>query len=81
VTVSILERPVYGISEAARHLGLRGDRTRAWLDGYDRNGVNYPPMIRERSTGADVVTWGEFVELGYLREYRRSGVPLSGCGQ
>jgi uncharacterized protein (DUF433 family) len=22
------------------------------------------------------VTWGEFVELGYLREYRRKGVPL-----
>lgn len=22
------------------------------------------------------MTWGEFVELGYLREYRRKGVPL-----
>lgn len=75
-TLSILERPVYGVSEAAGLLGLRPDRTRAWLDGYERSGVRYPPVIREEPTGADLVTWGEFVELGYLREYRRRGVPL-----
>lgn len=33
-------------------------------------------MIREAPTASDIVTWGEFVELGYLREYRRKGVPL-----
>ena len=33
-------------------------------------------MIRPERTGDDIVTWGEFVELGYLREYRRKGVPL-----
>ncbi len=74
--VSILERPVYGVAEAASLLGLRPDRARAWLDGYERQGVNYPPVIRLQPTGADIVTWGEFVELGYLREYRRKGVPL-----
>jgi uncharacterized protein (DUF433 family) len=73
---SILDRPVYGLSEAAGLLGLRRDRVRAWLDGYERSGVRYPPVIREASTGEDVVTWGEFVELGYLREYRRTGVSL-----
>lgn len=73
---SILERPVYGVSEAAGLLGLRPDRARAWLDGYERAGVRYPPVIREEATGEDLVTWGEFVELGYLREYRRKGVPL-----
>ena len=73
---SILERPVYGVSEAAGLLGLRSDRARAWLDGYERSGVLYPPVIRENHTGADLVTWGEFVELGYFREYRRKGVPL-----
>jgi hypothetical protein len=31
--MSILERPVYGVSEAAGLLGLRADRARAWLDG------------------------------------------------
>jgi uncharacterized protein (DUF433 family) len=73
---SILERPVYGLTEAAGLLGLRPDRARAWLDGYERSGVRYPPVIREEPTGEDLVTWGEFVELGYLREYRRKGVPL-----
>lgn len=75
-TTSILDRPVYGVLEAAGLLGLRPDRTRAWLDGYARQGVVYAPVIRLEHTGADVVTWGEFVELGYLREYRRKGVPL-----
>ena len=51
-TPSILGRPVYGIAEAAGLLGLRSDRTRAWLDGYERNGVCYVPVIREESTGA-----------------------------
>lgn len=74
--VSILERPVYGISEAAGLLGLRPDRARAWLDGYERQGAQYSPVIRVEPTGEQIVTWGEFVELGYLREYRRKGVPL-----
>jgi uncharacterized protein (DUF433 family) len=73
---SILERPVYGMSEAAGLLGLRPDRARAWLDGYQRRGTRYPPVIRMEPTGDDIVTWGEFVELGYLREYRHKGVPL-----
>lgn len=74
--ISILERPVYGVAEAADLLGLRSDRARAWLDGYSREGMHYPPVIRSEHTGGEVVTWGEFVELGYLREYRRKGVPL-----
>ncbi|MGH9057195.1 MAG: DUF433 domain-containing protein [Acidimicrobiales bacterium] len=75
-SVSVLERPVYGVIEAAGYLGLRSDRVRAWLDGYDRAEVIYAPVVRDVRTGSDVVTWGEFVELGYLREYRRKGVPL-----
>jgi len=74
--VSILERPVYGIGEAAGLLGLRSDRARAWLDGYRRAGTDYPPVVRVEHTGEEIVTWGEFVELGYLREYRRKDVPL-----
>jgi uncharacterized protein (DUF433 family) len=75
-TVPILERPVYGVAEAAGLLGLRPDRTRSWLDGDVRKGVSYPPVIRPEHTGDEIVTWGEFIELGYLREYRRKGVPL-----
>ena len=54
---SILERPVYGVSEAAGLLGLRPHRARAWLDGYERSGVRYPTVIREEPTGEDQVTW------------------------
>jgi uncharacterized protein (DUF433 family) len=75
-STSILDRPVYGVSEAAGLLGLRADRARAWLDGYELRGAQYAPVIRVEPMGEDVVTWGEFVELGYLREYWRKGVPL-----
>lgn len=74
--VTTLERPAYGLGQAASLLGLRLDKVRGWLDGYERNGVAYPPVIRDVRTDSDIVTWGEFVELGYLREYRRARVPL-----
>ena len=69
--------PNLRISEAAKHLGIRRDRVRAWLDGYTRRGGisagtgNSPTGHRRRH--GDL---GEFVELGYLREYRRKGVSL-----
>lgn len=74
--VTTLERPVYGVGQAAALLGLRIDRVHGWLDGYTRRGVRYPPVVRETTTSSDTVTWGEFVELGYLREYRRARVSL-----
>ncbi len=75
-SVTTLERAVYGVGQASSLLGLRQDKVRGWLDGYERGGVQYAPVIREASTGSDLVTWGEFVELGYLREYRRARVSL-----
>lgn len=75
-TLSILERPVYGLSQAADLLGLRTAKVRSWLDGYSRRGTSYPPVIRPEPSGSDLVTWGEYVELGYLREYRHAGVSL-----
>jgi uncharacterized protein (DUF433 family) len=74
--VALLERPVYGTVEAAGLLGLRPNKARGWLDGYTRKGKRYEPVIRPEHTGDDIVTWGEFVELGYLREYRKKGVSL-----
>jgi uncharacterized protein (DUF433 family) len=64
------------MSQAARLLGLRTDSVRRWIDGYERAGTSYAPVIREERTGSDVVTWGEFVEAGYLREYRARRVSL-----
>ncbi|OLT13377.1 hypothetical protein BJF78_03280 [Pseudonocardia sp. CNS-139] len=74
--LALLDRPVYGMSRAARLLGLRTDGLRRWVDGYERKGTTHRPVIRERTTGADIVTWGEFVEAGHLREYRSQQVSL-----
>ena len=54
--VIALERPVYGIGEAADLLGLRSNRVKAWLDGTTRKGVWYEPVIRPEHTGSDIVT-------------------------
>lgn len=44
--VAILERPVFGLGEAADLPGLGTARVRAWLDGYTRTEVTYPPVTR-----------------------------------
>ena len=67
---------MYSLGYAAFLLGLHREQVRAWLDGCERGGRRYPSVIRESSTGESDVTWGEFVELGYLREHRRKSVSL-----
>lgn len=74
--VNLLDRPTYGLSQVDRLLGLHGGTARRWIDGYQRAGKSYPPVVRERSTGGDIVTWGEFVETRLLSEFRDAGVPL-----
>lgn len=71
-----LDQPMYGVAQAAHLLHLRPDKVRRWLDGYTRDGTAYPPVVRDHHTGEDLVTWGEFVELGFLREYRKVRVSL-----
>ncbi|KLL11503.1 hypothetical protein FrCorBMG51_10550 [Protofrankia coriariae] len=68
--ITVLDREVYSMGEAARVLGVRPARLRGWIDGYSRGGSVYEPVIRPERTGEEAVTWGEFVEAGYLREYR-----------
>jgi uncharacterized protein (DUF433 family) len=75
-TVSTLDRPLYSYAEAARLLDLPTATLRWWLEGGHRKGVEYQPVIRPEPTGADAVTWGEFVEAGLLRGYRKKRVPL-----
>lgn len=74
--VDILDREVYALGQVDRLLGLHLGTARRWIDGYERAGKRYPPVVREESTGNDVVTWGEFVETRLLSEYRDAGVPL-----
>ncbi|MCY7340985.1 MAG: hypothetical protein LH603_03775 [Pseudonocardia sp.] len=69
------------MSRAARLLGLRTDALRRWIDGYERAGTTYAPVIREERSGSDTVTWGEFVEAGYLREYPAKQVSFSTCAR
>jgi uncharacterized protein (DUF433 family) len=74
--VSTLDRPMYSYAEAARLLDLPTATLRWWLEGARRAGKDYPPVIRAQRTGADAVTWGEFVEAGLLRGYREKRVSL-----
>src|SRR4051812_16975578 len=75
--VDLLSRPVYGLGQVDRILGLRGGTARRWIDGYSRSGKQYPPVVRDEPTGDDIVTWGEFVETRLLAEYRDAGVPMA----
>jgi uncharacterized protein (DUF433 family) len=49
---------------------------RRWIDGYDRGGVHYPPIVRDERTRDEAVTWGEFVETRLLAEFRARGASM-----
>lgn len=66
--VEVLDRELYTVGEAARLLRVPASTLRWWLEGRDQ----YAPVIRPEPTGGGAVTWGEFVEAGFLREYRKS---------
>lgn len=73
VTVAVLEREMYTLQEAARLLGVAASTLEWWLEGKPRAaGDRYEPVLRTAPTGSKNVTWGEFVEAAYLREYRRT---------
>lgn len=74
--VSVLGRPLYSVSEAARLLEIPSQKLRRWLDGFTVRGQFYPPVIRPEQTGSDDVTWAELVEAGFLRDYRVRRVSL-----
>jgi uncharacterized protein (DUF433 family) len=74
--VDLLERPTYGLAQVDRVLGLKNGTAQRWVDGYDRGGKHYEPLIRESTTGQSIVTWGEFIEARLLAEYRDAGVRI-----
>jgi uncharacterized protein (DUF433 family) len=69
---TVLEREMYTEAEAGRLLGVHQSTLHYWLEGAERPDKTYPPVIREAPRGGRSVTWGEFVEAGLLREYRRT---------
>ena len=65
----------YSSSEAARFLRVHPSTLRWWLEGGKRGGKIYPPVLRDGAIGSSDLTWYEFIEAGWLSEYRRH-VPL-----
>ncbi|MFJ2030231.1 hypothetical protein [Streptosporangium sp. NPDC087985] len=76
IVVDLLERPTYTMAPVDRLLGLCSGTARRWIDGYTRNGRAYNPVVRQRHTGEEMATWGEFVETRLLAGYRNTGVPI-----
>lgn len=75
--LALLKRELYSTTEAARLLKVNVRTLVNWLEGYERRGVRYPPVVRPTPTGSELLTWGEFVECALLAEYRRRrDVPL-----
>lgn len=75
--MSVLDRELYSEAEAARLLGLPSGTLHYWLQGGVRGGTTYKPIIRAEPSESRWVTWAEFVEAGWLKEYRRTrGVQM-----
>ena len=74
--LDLLSHPTYGFSQVDRILRLKSGTSQRWIDGYDRAGRHYEPVVREHTTADPVVTWGEFVEARMLAEYRDAGVSM-----
>ncbi|MEX0874885.1 MAG: DUF433 domain-containing protein [Actinomycetota bacterium] len=69
---SALDRELYEVSVAAGVLRVPPSTLRWWLEGGERRGKTYPPVLRAEPTGSAVLTWGEVVEAGYLAGYRKA---------
>lgn len=66
-----IDRLRYSLSEASAFLQVHPSTLRWWLEGGKSGGKSYPPVLREEPIGASEMTWYEFMEAGWLREYRR----------
>lgn len=75
-STSILDLPIYSFADVDRLVGLSAGTARRWIDGYERAGVAYPPVLRPEPTGDEDVTWGEMVEARLLAEFRHRRVSL-----
>jgi len=68
----LLDRPVYTMQQVDSILGISSGTTHRWLEGYERGGHFYPPVVRSEPSGSEIVTWGEFVETRLLALYRHA---------
>jgi uncharacterized protein (DUF433 family) len=68
---------MYTEALAARLLGVPQSTLHYWLEGGTRRSKSYKPIIRQEPLGRRIVTWAEFVEAGWLSEYRNLNVPMT----
>lgn len=74
---TVLDRELYDEALAARVLGVPRATLHYWLEGGERGGRSYAPVLRPAATGSGVVTWGERFDARYLKQYRRAHrVPM-----
>lgn len=73
---SVLDRAIYSYPDVDRLVGLHAGTARRWLEGYQRGGRFYDPVLRPEPTGTDAVTWGEMVEARLLADFRSRAVPV-----
>lgn len=74
---SMLDREIYLYAEVDRLIGLSGGTARRWINGYERSGTAYPPILRVTPRDTEWATWGEFVEARILAEYRDDNIPTA----
>jgi uncharacterized protein (DUF433 family) len=78
MSVTVLDREMYSEAEAARLLRVAQSTLHYWLEGGERRGKVYPPVLRVQPRGTRIVTWAEFIEAGLLKQYRREhNVPMA----
>lgn len=56
---TVLDREMYTEASAARLLGVAPATLHYWLEGGRKNGRTYKPVIREKASGRNAVTWAE----------------------
>jgi uncharacterized protein (DUF433 family) len=72
----VLDRRVLSAREAARQLRMPPTTLIHWLEGGERQGKWYEPVLRPEPIGSRDMTWGEMVEARYLRAYRQKNVSM-----
>lgn len=71
MSITVLDRELYDVPLAAGVLRMPPSTLNWWLEGGQRQGRFYDPVIRPEPTHSKAVTWGELVEARYLLGYRR----------
>jgi hypothetical protein len=59
-----------GLPCSDRIIGLQGGSACLWINGCERSGKNYEPILRIIPRDTSWVTWGELVEPRMLAEFR-----------